>query len=65
MPDLLLAQAEADALIAMEKHRVDDQPFDYPGLGGSIAVPLQSADKRESFILDVGRGRIDLLKGTY
>ena len=28
-------------------------------------VPLVSPDKRESFILDVSRGRIDLKKGTY
>jgi hypothetical protein len=65
MPDVFLSQTEADALIAMEKHRIDDQSFDYPGLGGSISVPLVSPDKREHFILDISRGRIDLLKGTY
>jgi len=65
MPEINLTQAEADALIAMEKHRVDDQPHDYPGMGGSITVPLVSVDKREDFLLDVSRGRIDLKKGTY
>ena len=65
MPDVFLSQTEADALIAMKKHRIDDQSFDYPGLGGSISVPLVSPDKREHFILDISRGRIDLLKGTY
>jgi hypothetical protein len=65
MPDLILTQADADALIAMEKQRVDDNPWDYPGLGGSICVPLISLDRRESFLLDVSRGRLDLLKGTY
>lgn len=65
MPEVNLTQAEADALIAMEKHRVDEQPHDFPGLGGSIAVPLVSPDKRESFLLDVSRGHIDLMKGTY
>ena len=65
MADTNLTQAEADALIAMEKLRVDDARCDYPGLGGSISVPLVSRDKRETFLLDVSRGRIDLLKGTY
>jgi hypothetical protein len=65
MPEVNLTQAEADTLIAMEKHRADEQDYDYPGLGGSISVPLVSPDKREVFLLDVHRGRIDLLKGTY
>src|SRR2546430_15030650 len=65
MPEVNLTQAEADALIAMEKHRADAQDYEYPGLGGSIVVPLVSPDKRESFLLDVARGRIDLTKGTY
>jgi hypothetical protein len=63
--DINLTQAEADTLIAMEKHRFDDTRWDYPGLGGSISVSLVSPDKRENFLLDVSRGRIDLLKGTY
>lgn len=60
-----LSQAEADALISMEKHKINEDRWDYPGLGGSISIPLVSADKREDFILDVSRGRIDLKKGTY
>src|SRR5690349_3665382 len=60
-----LTQSEADALIAMEKHRVNDDAWDYPGLGVSLSIPLVSIDKRENFILDVARGRIDLRKGTY
>ncbi len=65
MADINLTQTEADALIAMEKQRIDDARWDYPGLGGSISIPLISQDKRENFLLDVSRGRIDLLKGTY
>ncbi|MEW6070450.1 MAG: hypothetical protein AB1485_07525, partial [Candidatus Thermoplasmatota archaeon] len=65
MADINLTQAEANALIAMEKHRLDDMRWDYPGLGGSINIPLVSADKREDFLLDISRGKIDLLKGTY
>jgi len=65
MADITLTQAEADALIAIEKHRVNEESYDYPGLGGSICIPLISPDKRENFLLDVSRGRIDLKKGTY
>jgi hypothetical protein len=63
--ELRPTQAEADALIAMEKHRADDAFWDYPSLGGSVCIPLMSADKVEQFTLDLQRGRIDLLKGTY
>jgi hypothetical protein len=65
MSDLNLAQADADALLAMEKHRVDDTVYDFPGVGGTLRVPLQSPDKRESFYLDVTRGQIKLIKVTY
>ena len=60
-----LTQAEADALIQMEKHKTNDEWWDYPGLGGSISIPLTSGNKRENFLLDVSRGKIDLSKGTY
>lgn len=62
MADLDLTQPEADALIAMEKHRVNDDRSDFPAGGQLLALPLQSVDKREQFLLDLSRGRIDLLK---
>lgn len=65
MAEINLTQAEADALIAREKRRIDDERWNYPGLGGSISIPLVSLDKRENFLLDISRGKIDLLKGTY
>ena len=65
MAEINLTQAEADALIAMAKHRVDGTEWDYPDLGGAISIPLVSADRREQFVLDLRRGRIDLAKGTY
>ncbi len=65
MTDIDIAQAEADALIAMEKHRVDDTQWEFPGPGTRLAIPLNSADKRESFILDVTRARLKLTKATY
>lgn len=65
MADIIITQAEADALIAMLKERVSGETWDYPLSGGKISIPLISKDKKESFWLDVRRGRIDLLKGTY
>lgn len=57
-----LTQAEADALIAMEKQRVNEDRSDFPMGGQSVVMPLQSPDRREQFLLDISRGRIDLLK---
>jgi hypothetical protein len=57
-----LTQAEADALIAMEKHRSNEERPDFPMNGESLQLPLQSPDRREQFLLDLSRGRIDLLK---
>lgn len=65
MAEVNLTQAEADALIAMEKHRADDTRYSYPNPAGLITVPLYAPDKREEFILDVRRGRIDLQKVTH
>jgi hypothetical protein len=65
MAEIHLTQAEAEALLAMEKHRVDGQAWNYGGLAGSVAIPLISADRREHFLLDICRGRINLQKGTY
>lgn len=65
MADILLTQQEADSLIALEKHRTDDRYWEFPQLGGRVAVPLQSVDGKEQFVLDLSRGRIDLRKGTY
>lgn len=65
MTNIILTQAEADALVALEKHRADEDPHDFPFGGESLILPLQSPDKREHFLLDISRGRIDLLKGKY
>jgi Family of unknown function (DUF6978) len=65
LTDIGLTQADADVLLAMEKHRVDDTPYDFPSLGGSLRIPLQNPDSRELFVLDVTRSQINLSKGTY
>jgi hypothetical protein len=65
MAEASVTQAEADALLAMEKRRPDDRRWEYPGGGGSVIIPLVSADKRESFLLDVTRGYVNLKKCGY
>lgn len=62
MADLNLTQTEAHALMAMEKLRANEERSDFPIGGQSVVLPLQSADRREQFLLDLSRGRIDLLK---
>lgn len=65
MAEIHLTQAEADLLLVIEKHRLSDQPLDFPQPGEALSIPLVSADRRENFSLDIHRGRIDLAKGTY
>lgn len=65
MAEINLTQAEADTLIEIEKHRIDETSYSFPRLGGSIAIPLISANKREQFLLDISQGRIDLAKVKY
>jgi len=60
-----LTQAEADALMALEKRRVDATEWNYPNFGERVTVPLASIDGREAFLLDLRRARINLKKGTY
>lgn len=65
MAEIVLTQAEADALIGMDKVRIDDTQWTYPAAGGHLSVPLISMDKRENFALDVTRSSIKLTKSTH
>lgn len=65
MAEIDITQAEAEALIAMEKYRVDDREWLFTAPGERMAVPLASADKREQFILDITRSQIKLSKATF
>ena len=65
MADIDITQAEADALIEMAKHFVDNDDWTFPAPGQRIARELTSADRRESFVLDVTRAQIKLTKATY
>jgi hypothetical protein len=60
-----LEQEIADALIAIPKVRANDEETYFPLGGEHLSLPLQSQDGRESFSLDIRRGRFDLRKATY
>lgn len=57
-----LTQTEADRLINLEKHAIDQKPWSFPIEGESVHIPLVSVDKRENFLFDLYRARIDLKK---
>jgi hypothetical protein len=65
MADMHLTQAEADALLAMAKHRSDEERYDFPMGGQSLSIPLRSHDHREHFLLDLHRTRINLAKVKF
>ena len=65
MADIDIPQAEADALIAMEKQCVENKLWLFPEPGGRLAIALASPDKRENFVLDITRAQIKLTKATY
>ncbi|MDX2150661.1 MAG: hypothetical protein SFV54_07995 [Bryobacteraceae bacterium] len=65
MADIDITQEEADELIAMEKHRVDNKNWWFPEPGDRLSIPLTSVDKRENFTLDITRAQIKLTKATY
>jgi hypothetical protein len=65
MADIVLTQAEADALIGMDKFCTDNTQWTYPRAGEQLSVPLTSADRREVFALDITRSRIKLTKSTH
>ncbi len=64
MAGIYISQVEADALLAMKKIKVNDDQHHYPFQGGTLRIPLSSEDRREEFMLDIIRGRIELSKGT-
>ena len=61
----MISQEEADRLIAIEKKRVTDETYYFPIAGEVSVMPIISLDGRETFLLDVNRGKIKLTKCTY
>lgn len=61
----MLTQFEADALIDMRKKRAKEEMYNFPLAGEILTIPIISVDERESFLIDISRGRIRLTKCTY
>lgn len=59
-----LTQQEADALRVMHKYYMGIGVFNFPDMGGKLAIPLHSHDKKEEFLLDISRGRLAIYKHT-
>jgi len=65
MSDINITQNEADLLFKMEKIRVDDTEWKLPSGGNRLEIPLTSKDKKESFLLDLSRGRLNIERRKY
>jgi hypothetical protein len=65
MAEIDIPQAEADLLIAMEKHCIEKTRWLFPDPGGRLSIGLVSPDKRENFILDITRAQLKLTKATF
>lgn len=65
MADINITQAEADALIEMEKRFAEDEDWTFPSAGEGMALAVTSLDNRENFMLDITRAEIKLTKVTY
>ena len=57
-----LTQDQADNLAAVKKLAFDNRRRMYPSLGGKLEVPLISHTRRDMFILDIVRGRVQRQK---
>jgi hypothetical protein len=65
MATIHLSQGEADFLIGLEKHRVDDKQYLFAQTRLDYRIPLISADGRETFTLDLSRGSINMQKMKF
>lgn len=61
----MLTQMEADSLIAMPKLLEERGSLNFPPPGDKYSWPASSVDGRERFLMDVNRGRLQLVKCTY
>lgn len=65
MAGINLPQHLADTLMAMAKRKIDATEWRFPYAGGKAIIPLASLDGKESFFLDLYRGRLNLAKNTF
>lgn len=61
----LLTQAEANGLIQLPKIPASPRAEMYPGKGDSLRVDLHSLNRKEVFLVEITRGRIDIGKVNH
>ena len=61
----ILSQAEANALLEMEKLPMDNNLVDLPDLGGRLNIQLRSQNTREEFYVTYRRDSINLSKRNH
>lgn len=65
MAKLELSQAEADALLAMEKFSTSSTPVRLPGLGGRLELNFRDISHQEDFAINFTRSSILLEKRNH
>lgn len=60
-----LTQQEANSLLALDKHYLGSENYDFPIAGGALRIPVWSADHREEFSLDITGSSVRLEKYTF
>ena len=61
----MLYQSEAEALIRLPKIRKSDDRYGFPLPGETLNIPIISQNGQENFLVDINRGRIQLIKCSY
>lgn len=60
-----LTQIEAYTLVQLSKVPANPKTEMYPGKGDSLRIGLHSVDRKETFLVEVTRGRIDMGKVNH
>lgn len=65
MADHNIPEAEAAALLTMDKITASSEPVELPDLGGRTDMPFVSTDRREEFVVSFTRSSISLEKRNH
>lgn len=65
MADHDIPEAEANALLTMDKVTASSEPIALPDLGGRTDMPFVSTDEREEFVVSFTRSSISLEKRNH
>lgn len=60
-----ISDSEALHLIKMAKRSVWAKAMPFPDIGGKLQIPVEAEREKESFFVNINRGRTSSLKVTY